>query len=396
MRVLGLSAILIMALTGCSSIEGSEEPVTAQEIVAQPIEEPAVEEQPEETPAEEPYDEGLVEITERYIKDGKMQSYLTGEWKDAEVVQRRPMAVMIPNNKAALPQYGISKASVIYEAPMEAGSCTRLMGIFEDYDELEYIGPIRSSRLYFIHESMSFDAIYCNWGLAVPYVAETINSDKVDNISAAVSGIESASDEAFSRSSARKAAGYATEYTGIMTISGYEKAVTRHEYETQYPEGFQSAFRFVDDGVKATYDEYADATVIRPGGSSTNSSGYGAALPSFEYDPATGKYTRHQFGSVMKDEYNGEEITVDNVILKVVKGGFVDANGYLGFDCYGIGPAYIFTNGKVMLGWWTRDEETYDSKTVYFAEGGKEVVLNQGKTWVCLVWGDYENLISYE
>ncbi len=397
---LSLTASMILGLTACSSIEGNEEPVTAQEVVAQPIQDPEEqtedpgEETSETAEEEEPYDEGLVLITERYVKDGKMQSFLTGEWIDAEVAQRRPMAVMIPNNKASLPQYGISKASVIYEAPMEAGSCTRLMGIFEDYDELDYIGPIRSSRLYFVHESMGFDAIYCNWGLAVPYVAETINSDKVDNISAAVSGIDDASDEAFTRSAARKAAGYATEYTGIMTIDGYEKAVARHGYETQYAEDYESPFVFVDDGVIASYDDYPDATVIRPGGKETNSGGYGAALPSFEYDPATGLYTRHQFGSVMKDEYNDEPITVSNVILKSVKGGFVDANGYLGFDCYGIGSAFIFTHGKVILGWWTRDEE-YDSKTVYHTNAG-DIVLNQGKTWVCLIWGDYENCIVYE
>ena len=48
-----------------------------------------------------------------------MQSYLTGEWKDKEVVVRRPLAVMIPNNAQDMPQYGISEASIIYEAPVE-------------------------------------------------------------------------------------------------------------------------------------------------------------------------------------------------------------------------------------------------------------------------------------
>ena len=34
-----------------------------------------------------------------------------------------------------MPQYGISQASIIYEAPVE-GRITRLMGLFEDYDDL--------------------------------------------------------------------------------------------------------------------------------------------------------------------------------------------------------------------------------------------------------------------
>jgi len=63
-----------------------------------------VEEEPEE---EEP--ESLV-IGERVEKDGKIQSYLTGEWTDVAQAKRRPIAVMIPNNAPALPQYGLSRA----------------------------------------------------------------------------------------------------------------------------------------------------------------------------------------------------------------------------------------------------------------------------------------------
>lgn len=49
-------------------------------------------------------------IKERVVVDGMMQSWLTGEWKDAKVAQRRNMAVMINNIQVSLPQYGISKA----------------------------------------------------------------------------------------------------------------------------------------------------------------------------------------------------------------------------------------------------------------------------------------------
>ena len=83
----------------------------------------------EESSSEEKED--LPMITERVVKDGKMQSYLSGEWLDEEIVKRRPIAIMIPNNPPAMPQYGLSKASIIYEAPVE-GRITRLMGVFED------------------------------------------------------------------------------------------------------------------------------------------------------------------------------------------------------------------------------------------------------------------------
>ena len=68
-----------------------------------------------------------------------MQSYLTGEWKDVDRVNRRNIAVMFPNGYRAgsqatsprLQRYGLSKASIIDEAPVE-GRITAWMGIFED------------------------------------------------------------------------------------------------------------------------------------------------------------------------------------------------------------------------------------------------------------------------
>ena len=38
-------------------------------------------------------------IGTRTVVDGKMQSWLTGEWKDEAIANRRNMAIMVPNNK---------------------------------------------------------------------------------------------------------------------------------------------------------------------------------------------------------------------------------------------------------------------------------------------------------
>ena len=63
---------------------------------------------------------------ERKEVDGKIQSYLTGEMVDVAKANRRPVAVMMSNDKASLPQYGINRADVVYEAPVE-GDMTRSM-----------------------------------------------------------------------------------------------------------------------------------------------------------------------------------------------------------------------------------------------------------------------------
>ena len=87
---------------------------------------------------------------EREIVDGKIRSFFTGEWIDAELGTTRPLAVMLNNTSAALPMSGISNASVIYECPVE-GRITRWMGIFEDWEALSRIGSVRSCRLYYLH-----------------------------------------------------------------------------------------------------------------------------------------------------------------------------------------------------------------------------------------------------
>ncbi|MBR1860314.1 MAG: DUF3048 domain-containing protein [Lachnospiraceae bacterium] len=338
-------------------------------------------------------------ITERPVVDGKKQSYLTGEWKDEAIVNRRPMAVMIPDNKPALPQYGISKASVYFEAPMESLGCSRIMGVFEDYDELDHIGPIRSARHYFIYEAMALDAIYCNWGLAIPYAGPFLNSDRVDNISAAVMGIDDPSDEAFARDEERKAAGYATEFTGIMTISGYEAAVARHNYRTEYSDTHQDPFPFAQDGYTVTYEDCADAVKLAPGGFTQNGAngGYGHAMAYFIYDAATHLYTRYQFGEPQIDEYNNEALTCRNVVFMITNGRFYDENkkDYLDFGMNGLNPAWVFTEGKAIPGYWTRND--VDSEPFKYYDANQEpIIFNQGKTWICLIWDQYQDLIEFE
>lgn len=56
--------------------------------------------------------------------------------------------------------------------------------------------------------------------------------------------------------------------------------------------------------------------------------------------------------------------------------------------------SYIFTAGKVIKGTWSR--ENVDEPTRYFDESGNEIVFNQGKTWVCNIWSDYKEFISWE
>lgn len=330
-------------------------------------------------------------IGERETKNGKIQSYLTGEWIEEEKAVRRPIAVMIPNNAPAMPQYGLSKAAIIYEAPVE-GRITRLMGVFEDYDELDHIGPVRSSRDYFVYVAMGYQAIYCNWGLARPYVEELLSRDTVQNISAAVEGIHNPSDEAFGRI---KRPGYATEFTGYLFIDGLEKAVKRQKYETEYDELFVPPFTFIADNYRAEYAEEKDAFHIYPGGREKNAGGYGAYNPYFEYEEEEQLYYRYQDGKKQIDEYDGSQLAVSNVVLQYCHGEVRDKKDYLAFGVHGEGDALVFTNGKVIEATWMRyDGDATPAK--FFDKDGNEIIFNQGKTWICNIWDEYGEFVEYE
>ena len=412
MKRKALAAIIIAAgiLVGCGDQEQTSSP-GIQTITPEPI--------PTETPVstEEPVEEepetvdGLMlggedhPITQRTIVDGQMQSYLTGEWKDVNVVQRRSMAVMIPNNNlkvpgtsatSTVPQHGISQASIIYEAPVE-GRITRLMAIFEDYDDLERIGPIRSSRDYYVYEAMAYDSIYCNWGLAVPYVSPIINTDRIDNISVKLEGISVGADEAFGRGLND---GYATEFTSSMNIAGYEKAVARLKYATTYEDHgrFVQAFTFADEGYIAAYEAYPDATVVYPGGTESNKGGYGNNTGNnairFEYNEEDRLYYRYQYGLPHIDVDNEEQLAVTNIVFKVCHGEVRDSHDYLAFGVHGSGKAYVFTNGKVIEGTWERKSD-YEPN-IFKDNDGNEIVFNQGKTWICNIWEEYAQHMKWE
>ena len=334
---------------------------------------------------------GIPIIGNREEKNGMFQSYLTGEWKDVSVAKRRPYAVMIPNNKAALPQYGLSQASVIFEAPVE-WRMTRLLAFVEDYDDLDRIGPVRSARDYYMYEAMGKEAIFCNWGLTVVYCAPILNSDRIDNVSQAVEGVERSAGEAFKRASRP---GYSIEFNGYMYTDGYNKAITRFGYDTHYSSGFTPQFVFAAEYTRTEYADHPDATIIRPGGTSNNRSGYGDAKPYFEYNEEDRLYYRFEFGGKHIDEMNNQQLAVANIVFQYTYGEVRDPNDYLVFQMHdNTRPVKIFTNGKVIEGTWERTKD--DEPARFYDAEGYEIVLNQGKTWICLIWDEYAEYVEYE
>ena len=91
----------------------------------------------------------------------------------------RPIAVMIDNHNGAWPQAGLNQAYMVYEIIVEGGE-TRLMALFKGVT-VDKIGPVRSSRHYFLDYAMENDAIYAHFGWS-PQAKSDISKYSINNI----------------------------------------------------------------------------------------------------------------------------------------------------------------------------------------------------------------------
>ncbi len=346
-------------LTGCGKKE--EETPPAPEEPPKVVEETITEE--ETTPEEET----IVEEEEpEETHEGEAKSFLTGEWIDENLAKQRPVSCMIGNTESALPQYGIGQAQVIYEAPVEGG-LTRLMGIFEDYKGIEKLGSVRSSRLYYAYYSMGFDAIYLHYGQA-SYAQGFLESGQIDDLN----GLEYAVDQAVIYRDKSKKAPHNAYATGDGLVAGVELK----KYTEEYAQDYQGHYQFAEDEkpVELSGETCQDAAVVQPG--------YQVNHPYFEYNPQDGLYYRYQYGAKQIDGNDSSQLAVKNVLLQNSSVRTLDSNGYLEIQTTGEGTGWYITNGKAVDIKWKRADNF--SPTKYYDSDGKEITLNQGKTWVCI------------
>ena len=100
---------------------------------------------------------------------------LTGVPVTPAVAARHVIAVMIDDQHAARPQSGLSQASVVWQAPAEGG-IPRYLALFPEGNPPS-VGPVRSSRLYFISWAAEWNAVYVHAG-GSPQALALLNSSK--------------------------------------------------------------------------------------------------------------------------------------------------------------------------------------------------------------------------
>lgn len=295
------------------------------------------------------------------IPDGYVKSDISGTYIPPEMAASRPVAVMFNNTKAAVPQSGISKADVIYEAPMEGGD-VRLMGVFQDYSGLEKIGSVRSARTYFIAFMLEYDAIFAHYGKA--WTCEyLLNESFVNNMD----GTAGEGSTVYYRTSDRKA-----PHNAYTSTEGLLAGIEKKGYSTTHKADYQAHFQFAEESSPNLLSEGTPANYVKPG--------YAINKSWFEYDAQTGLYKRFQFGGPHIDEMNGEQLTCRNIIIQYAPNTIYEGSNYLNINVWDGGSGKYITNGRAIDITWKKDSQY--GATRYYDASGQEIQLNPGKTWI--------------
>ena len=306
--------------------------------------------------------------------EGMVRSRLTNEWVDENIAKTRPIAVMIPNSKTAS-QYGISNASILYECNVE-GSMTRLMGVFEDWSNVEKLGNIRSCRDYYVYWAFEWDAIYIHYGGPF-YINDIIGRSDTQNINC----IE------YGNATYRDTAKNSTD-NAFTSTDRIKDAAAHYGYPLEYREGYadKQHYMYASESEPNTLAQYSDAITASK---VDMSPAYPVTNCYFEYNEATGLYDRYQHLSGDSDGphidlANNQQLSFKNLLIQNTYFEVRDEKGYLAFQCHDTTrDGWFFTNGKGIHVTW---EKTSDyGATRYYDDDGNEIKLNTGKTMVCIL-----------
>ncbi len=271
----------------------------------------------------------------------------------------RPIAVMIDNHKDAMPQANLNKAYIVYEIIVEGGE-TRLMALYKGQD-LEKIGPIRSSRHYFLDYALENDAIYVHYGWS-PRAKKDISKLSINNINGLV---ESSTNfwRVSDKSAPHNAVSASKNILSLANAKGYR--VTSDK---------KSVLNYISNEVNLENGQDAQNVYIKY-------SNYNSVQYTYYTESKT--YQRYSRGTKQVDWDTKEDVTTKNIIVTFVKNTPLnDGSGKDRQNLENIGTfdGYYITNGKAMK--IKCEKKSREEQTVYKDLNGEEIKVNDGNTFI--------------
>ncbi len=275
-----------------------------------------------------------------------------------EKSKNRPIAVMYDNHNNALPHSGLQDAYIVYEMVAEGG-ITRLMALFRDENTDKPIGPIRSVRHYFLDYVMENDAIFVHHGWSEPARFD-INKYKINNINGLY-------DSVFWRDKSSFA-----PHNSFTNLNKVIELANKREYTRD----INSDILFNYSAKEINLDKNDNS--VAANNVSIRYSNY--MTSSYEYDDLKKVYNRIRQGEPHIDRQTKEQYTVKNIIVVKVNNYSIDNYGRQELENTGQGDGYYITNGyAVPIKWY---KENRFLKTIYKTLDGKEIILNDGNTFI--------------
>ncbi len=272
----------------------------------------------------------------------------------------RPIAVMIDNHSGAWPQANLNKAYMVYEIVVEGGE-TRLMALFKGQN-LEKIGPVRSSRHYFLDYALENDAIYVHHGWS-PQAQSDISSLGVNNIN----GIQESSSSFWRVKDKSAPHNLFTSTENILKIAerkGYSKTSNK-----------KSILNYVSNEVEMPSTAVNATSITIPHSN--------LQTVKYEYDEQTKTYKRYARNKLQTDYITGEPVTTKNIIITMCENYTLDDSenkGRQGLKNIGTFKGYYITDGKAIEIQCIKNAR--NEQTVYKDLNGKEIEVNDGNTFV--------------
>ena len=281
-----------------------------------------------------------------------------------EIPNRPALAVKMPNNPQALPQTGLNEADIVFEEIINDG-ITRFAAVFHSQGS-DPVGPIRSGRAQDVDILSNLNSPLFAWSGGNPGVTRVINNSTL---------------------------------TSLSYVGGYGNSYFRRDGRGGAP---HNLFSSTDTLWDLTPDEFAVPPQVFPymlpgqvaqgDTASIIEIELDSILARWDYDAASGRYLRSEYGEPHMSELTGQ-VWADNVVVMLVeyRQSTIDSKSPEAVTV-GSGQVLIFTDGVVRTGVWQRSSNT-DMWNLYTDETLSEPLgLSDGRTWVELPRSDPENV----
>lgn len=303
--------------------------------------------------------EAVIDIQKNQKKITTVASPLTGTQVAPELAKRPVTGIIIENSPEARPQSGIADAGVIFEAVAEGG-VTRFLTLYQDARPI-YIGPVRSLRPYYIDWAAGFGASIAHIGGSPDALAQIRNGGKD-------------LDQFFNADSYRREPSRPSPHNVYTNFDKLDELNNSKGYASSTFTPWQ---RKIDEKLPTPSAKTIDLNI--------SSAGYNVH---YDYDSEYNFYRRSMGGAAhlstsSANDKTGVQLAPKVVVAMVMTYSIIDRSGHSGYITTGSGTAYIFQDGGVTAGTWTKADRT--SQIIFKDSQDLPIQLNVGQTWVTAV-----------